>query len=177
MDRIRTMTIRQHNVRNWNLKKYELCNIYRTIDPDIILLNEHGHKEKQHMNIFNYNIHKSNKSGEINDGVAIAIRKNLTYKLIDNFSEEAMAIKLQISIGEIIVGTFYLPPRRPYLPADDLMKLINYNRPVYIIGDFNGRHRIFGHNDNNAVGDSLQAIINSGKLIHIGPIFKTFIGN
>lgn len=177
MDRIKTMTILQHNVKHWNSKKYELCNIYRTIDPDIILLNEHGQKETEHMNIFNYNIHKSNKTGEINDGVAIAIRKNLSYKLIDNFNEEAIAIKLQTSIGEIIVGTFYLPPRRPYLPANDLVNLINYNRPVYIIGDFNARHRIFGHNNNNTVGNSLQTIINSGKLIHIGPNFKTFIGN
>lgn len=177
MDRIKSILILQHNVRHWNSKKFELSNIYRTIDPDIILLNEHGQKDSEQMKIFNYDVYKSNKSGELNDGVALAIRKNITHKLIDNFNEETIAIRIYTTKGDIIIGTTYLPPRRPYLPANDILKLINYNRPTYIIGDFNARHLIFGHNNNNNVGNALHTIINSGKLMHLGPQFKTFTGH
>lgn len=174
---MRSILILQHNVKHWNSKKFELNNIYKCIDPDIILINEHGQKENEHMKIFNYDVYKSNKSNELNDGVAIAIRKSIKHKLIDNFNEETLAIKIYTTIGEIIIGTTYLPPRRSYLPANDLLKLINHNRPTYIIGDFNARHTIFGHNNNNNVGNSLNTIINTGKLIHLGPNFKTFIGH
>lgn len=37
-----TITILQHNVRHWKTHKYDLYNTYRVIDPDIILINEHG---------------------------------------------------------------------------------------------------------------------------------------
>lgn len=122
MDRMRSILILQHNVRHWNFKKYELSNIYKTIDPDIILINEHGQKIIEQMKIFNYDVYKSNKSGELNDGVALAIKKTIKHKLIDDFNEETLAIKLHTTIGEMIIGTSYLPPRRPYLPAADLKK-------------------------------------------------------
>lgn len=126
--------------------------------------------------MFNYNVHQTNKTNQMNDGVAIAIKRNIKYTLIDNFDEEFLAIKLKTTQGDIIIATAYLPPRRPYLPAQDLLRLVNYTIPVYIIGDLNARHRIFGNNDNNNVGNALCNIINTGKLIHIGPHFGTFIG-
>ena len=39
MTRLRVI---QHNVLAWNGRKYDLCNSYRHLDPDIILLNSHG---------------------------------------------------------------------------------------------------------------------------------------
>lgn len=173
----RTITILQHNVRNWNENKYDLYNMYRTVDPDIILLNEHGIRNEGKINLFNYNVHQSNKLNEKNDGVAIAIKKDIKYRLIDNFTEETLAIQIDTTLGEIIIGTMYLPPRRPYLPAQDFLKLVNFNKPTYILGDFNARHRIFGHNDNNNKGNVLNTLINLGKILHLGPNFKTFIGH
>ena len=35
-----TLTILQHNVQTWNTKRHTLANIYNSIDPDILLLNE-----------------------------------------------------------------------------------------------------------------------------------------
>lgn len=177
MNAPRTIKILQQNVRNWKTNKFALYNIYRNIDPDVILINEHGLKEGDKINIFNYNVYQSNKANEQNNGVAIAIKQNLKHKLIDDFTDEILAIKIDTTIGEIIIATLYLPPRRPYLPAYDLIRLANFNRPTYILGDFNARHRIFGHNNNNNVGKSLYTIMNLGKIIHLGPNFKTFIGH
>lgn len=173
----KTITILQHNVRNWNINKFAYYTTYQPIDPDIILLNEHGVTNNIQIAIFNYDVYQTNKKNECNDGVTIAIKKNIKHKLIDNFMQEFLALKVETTIGELIIGTAYLPPRRPYLPAMDFLKLINYNQPVYIIGDFNARHRIFGHKDNNTVGKGLHGLINSGKVIHLGPAFPTFIGH
>ncbi len=76
----------------------------------------------------------------------------------------------------ILIGTTYLPPRRPFLPYTDMHRLLSYNIPTYILGDFNGRHSVFGNRDNNTVGNSLSNLINQGKLIHLGPHFPTFFG-
>lgn len=173
----RTITILQHNVRNWKTRRFELYNTYRVTDPDIILINEHGQKTNEKIKLFNYDVYQSNKSNEYNDGVAIAVKTNIEYKIIDDFNQEVMAIKLNSSIGEIIIATTYLPPRRSYLPVEDFLRLANYNKPTYILGDFNARHRSFGHNNNNNVGNSLYNLMNYGKLINLGPNFKTFIGH
>lgn len=171
------ITILQHNVRNWATNKYELYNTYRTIDPDVILINEHSLKNNARIKLFNYDTYQTNKANEQHDGVAIAIKRNFKHRLIDSFTDEFLAIKVDTTIGEIIIATVYLPPRRPYLPANDLLKLANFNRPTYILGDFNARHRIFGHNNNNNVGKSIYTIMNTGKIIHLGPNFKTFLGH
>lgn len=170
-----TLNIVQHNVLNWQTQKVNLLNTYQTIDPDIILINSHGLNINSELKIFNYNVHKRNNSGERNDGVAIAIKKNIKYKLLDDFTQEILAIKTETTLGEIVIGTAYLPPRRNICPYDDIMKLLNYNNPVYILGDFNARHRVFGNNNCNQIGNALNNIIQTGKLIHHGPDFGTFL--
>ena len=55
-----------------------------------------------------------------------------------------------------------------------MYKLLNYNIPVFIIGDFNALHRCFGNHSSNVVGRSLSQIIDNGNLIHLGPHFNTY---
>ena len=75
-----SLKIIQHNVMHWGYeRRNELSNLYRETDPDIILLNSHGLKNENKIKIFQYNIYQSNKSGELNDGVAIAIKKNIKH--------------------------------------------------------------------------------------------------
>ena len=40
------LNIIQHNVRSWN-RRLELQNVYRSLDPHVILINAHGLKEKE----------------------------------------------------------------------------------------------------------------------------------
>ncbi|XP_069982169.1 uncharacterized protein [Penaeus vannamei] len=120
-------------------------------------------------------IRNENKTRERADGVAIAVRRGLQHRIINNFDQEFLAIEVDTARGPIIVATGYLPPRRPYLPSPDLLKLLRQQKLVYIIGDFNGRHRILGQRDNNNVGNSLARLMADGRLNHLGPDFLTLI--
>lgn len=177
MELPRTLKILQHNVRDWSTLKTSLSNSYNEISPDIILINSHGEPNANKIKIFNYTVHQSNKTQQKNDGVAIAIKRNLQYKIILDFEEEVMAVNVPTTSGEVIIATCYLPPRRPNLPFPDFIKITNYAQPAYLIGDVNARHRIFNNNNINPVGTALAAIINTGRLSHLGPTFPTFLSH
>lgn len=171
------LIILQHNVRHWENNKVNLYNAYRHIDPDIILINSHGSLNNKRIKLFGYVTYQRNNSGELNDGVALAIKSNIKHRLVDDFIDEFIGVKIQTTLGDVLICTTYLPPRRNYLPAQDLLKILNNTIPTYILGDFNGRHAIFGNADSNNVGRALNTLIQSGKLIHLGPHFPTFIAH
>ncbi len=146
-------------------------------DPDIILLNSHGLKNSEELKIPGYRIYKINYTENIYDGSAIGIKHNINHRLFDDFDTDFIAIEIDTSLGPIQVATTYLPPRRPFLPYTDMHRLLSNSIPTYILGDFNGRHSIFGNRDNNTVGKSLSNLVNQGKLIHLGPYFPTFLSH
>lgn len=69
----------QHNVLHWTNRRFSLSNIYRNIDPEIILINSHCVSDEVPIKIAGYHIHKKNTLNNHSDGSAIAIKK--TYKL------------------------------------------------------------------------------------------------
>lgn len=69
-----SITIVQHNVQSWGNRTFELTNIYRTINPDIILINSFGIKTPK---IRGYNTYSKNQFNEAHDGAAILIRQNI----------------------------------------------------------------------------------------------------
>ena len=174
---IKRLKIIQHNVRHWPTNKFCYYNTYKEIDPDIILLNEHGMKNEEKIKIFGYDMYQRNKSNEIHDGVAIGIKKHYNYKILDNFTESTLAIQIQTELGEVIISTIYQPPRRNYLPIDDVLKIVNNVNPAYILADTNAKHTIYGDTRNNTVGTTLADLTNRGKVINLGPDFPTFIGH
>ncbi len=96
------------------------------------------------------------------------------YKLYDDYDTDFLAVKIETSLGPILISTTYLPQRRPNLPLTDMYRLLNNDVPTYIIGDFNGTHTQFGNRDINKVGKSLVSLIIQGKMIHLGPHFPTY---
>ena len=132
------ITIVQHNVLKWTtLRANELCNIYWKINPDVILLNSTGKLNNETIKIFNYNVYQKNCLNEDNAGIAIAVRRNVSHKLLDNTQEDVLAIEIDTTRGPIIICTTYIPFRRLILPYPDLAQFIRSNKPVYIIGDLN----------------------------------------
>lgn len=170
-----TLTILQHNTLHWPTNKHSLITYYTDIKPDIILLNSHGLKNTESLKIPGYVIHKINTTETISDGSAIAIKHGIFHKLKDDFITDFIAIEVNTTQGPVIIATTYLPPRRPFLPFPDMYKLLNNNIPVYILGDFNCSHTIFGNRNNNTVGKNIAHLINSGNLLHLGPHFPTYI--
>lgn len=62
-----------------------LINTYKDVNPDILLINSHGAKGTDKINIQGYNTYKINSSGEISDGNAILIKREISHKIIDGF--------------------------------------------------------------------------------------------
>lgn len=165
-----------HNVLAWTTsRKNELCNYYNRRQPEIILLNSTGTINEERIKIFNYNVHEKNYLNERNAGIAIAVRKDIKYKLYDNFNDDILAIEVDSTKGPIIIATLYSPPRRQYLPIGEIKRLMQKNIPVYLLGDLNANHELFGYNRSNMKGDIIKDLIDRGHTIHKGPFFNTLV--
>ena len=172
--RLSTVRILQHNVLKWTYtRKNELSNLYLRIDPEVILLNATGMKEKDRIKLFNYNVYQRNREDENNAGVAIAIRKNIQHQILDDFLDDVLAVRMETLKGPLIIATAYRPPRRDAFPMEDVLKLLRGNTPTYIIADLNARHRCIGHTDNNETGMIINNLINNNLADHLGPDFNT----
>ena len=95
---IRDLNIIQHNTlklaRN---RRNELTNYFQKEDPDIILLNSTGIPDENRIRIFMYSVYQKNKDGEENDGVPIAIKRDINHQLIDDFASNLLAVKIDTS--------------------------------------------------------------------------------
>ena len=112
------------------------------------MIDAHGTTNAQRIKIFPYDIYRRNDeiSGEPqNDGVAIAVKRNLRYRIHDEFVDEVMTVTVETTQDVVTVATCYLPPRRPYIPMYDFYRLASLPHPCYLIGDANARHRLFGY--------------------------------
>ena len=169
-----TLKILQHNVLHWPTRKFELLNEYHSINPDIILINEHGLINNENIKIPGYSCYTRNNYNEIHDGIAILVKTQLKYTIKDEFIYNILEIIIETSLGKVSIATTYLPPRRNFLPFPDIHRLASNNHPTYIIGDFNAHSRLLGGTKENVVGRSLNRFLSTGKLIHLGPTFNTF---
>ena len=110
---IKSLKILQHNVLAWNFRRrIELCNYYMTEDPDIILLNATGRRDADRIKIFNYNVHQKNANGELHAGIAIAIRRNIEYKILEDFNDDVLGVQIDSNKGKINIITYYRPPKK-----------------------------------------------------------------
>ena len=166
-----------HNVLAWVFpRKVQLGNAYRGLGVDIILLQSHGLAARLPLKIAGYSVHKRNDTGEGNDGVAVAVKHGIRYELIDDFEDEVMAVRVITATGPVVLATCYLPPRRPYIPYPDVLRLLSRREPVYFLGDFNARHAVFGYRSQNVNGTGLHQLLVEGRIDHLGPNFSTYVG-
>lgn len=173
---LHSIKIIQHNVLSWTFaRRNELYNIYRSIDPEIILINSHGRKDEERIKIYNYNVYQRNAQNENNAGVAIAIKRNIEHQIIDDLEGDFLAIKINTSTGPLIFATGYLPPRHPLLPINNFLRLFRNQYPVLFAGDLNARHQLLEHGNNNTTGDLICQFIRGGNMTHVGPFFKTYV--
>ena len=162
-------------MRGWKNNKTALVNIYNELNPEIILLNDTSIVNQERIKIFNYNIHHSNKANTLHNGTAIAIRKDIQYRLQDDFESDLLGITVTTHQGPITFSTLYNPPAAPYLNLIDMHKLFSREEPVYFLGDLNARHRTFGHTTPNSTGRNIDTLITENKCKHDGPFFPTLL--
>ena len=166
----------QHNVLTWDQRKYDLSNTYRQLDPDIILINSHGLTDDSRLKIPGYRVHQTNLSNERHDGVAIAVKSRLRHRVDDDFISETLAVEIDTSDGPVAVATSYLPPRRPYLPHPDFLRLFRRRLPLLFAGDLNARHPDLGTRSTNTVGRDLVDYLRRQTAHRLGPDFPTYYG-
>lgn len=164
-------------MNSWTPHKTALCNIYNSIDPDIILINDTSNKNSAPFKIFNYNTFQTNKSNSVHSGIGIAVKKNITTRLIDDFITDILAVRIETQQGHIVIATTYIPPRTQYLNYIDFNKLFRRPEPTYLLADLNAKHRILGNNYNNTVGRAIDILIQQNKCIYLGPNFPTLISH
>lgn len=171
------MRILQHNTLAWTFgRRFELYNVYRSLDPDIILINAHGLTGLNKIKMFGYTVYQKNQFDQPHDGVAIAIKKHLQHAIIDDFDENYQAIKIYTTLGPIVIATGYQPPRRPIIPPQSLLHIFRRNLPVLFAGDLNARHQLLGlANNPNPAGELVAHHLQHGNVTHNGPDFQTFI--
>ena len=171
------LNIKYNNVQHWTDEKAQGLAAHLTINnPDVILIASTSRRSHQtKIKIPGYNVHSTNKMDEMSAGVAIAIKKSIKYKILNNFQLDTIAAKIETSDGEIIIMTNYSPPRRNLLPTEDLLYAIRNNLPVIIAADINARHSLFGYSRPfNEKGRELNRMILRNKIQHLGPTFDTF---
>lgn len=164
----------QHNVLHWRNRRLGLSNIYRNIDPDIILINSHGVPHNEPLQIPRYKIHRKNTTNTHTDGTAIAVKHNIPHKILDDFISDMLAIEIDTTTGKLIIATLYQPPARPYIPAPDFIQLFRRQTPVYMLADLNANHPTLGYRHSNTAGRQLYNMILNRTIQHIGPHFPTY---
>ena len=173
---LQDIKIVQHNVRWWTTDRaIELSNYYRLENPDIILLNSTSINDDQKIKIHNYNVTQKNMLGEGSAGIAIAVRKNIKYKLLDDFQDDILGVELRTTKGPIIIMTNYSPPRRNYVPFAEIENILQKQMPVYFAGDINANIPAMGYATYNHTGRIVRDMIIRDKIKLMGPEFRTLI--
>ena len=95
----------------------------------------------------------SGKGNQTRDGAALAMKKRIKHRIINNLSNNTLACKIQTNIGSVIIATAYIPTRRPIISRADFDILKIHNCPVYVLGYFSGNHRQWGDRRANDAGE------------------------
>ena len=169
------ISIIQHNVHTWTDERaIELSNYYNLHNPDVILLNSTSRPNKT-VKIFDYNVYERNYLNEFQAGIAIAVKKNIQHKILDDFQDDILGIRMETDKGPIELYRKYSPPRRNYLPIGEINRIAQKNIPTYLIGDINAQHQMLAYTYVNNKGRIIKSYIDNNKLKHFGPDFLTLV--
>ena len=140
------LNIGHWNCRSINNKKLIFNKFMRDNDFDIFGLNETklDNNNKREFELTNYNIELKNRNRR-GGGVAILIKKNLKYSLINDlnvFNYEIIGIKVKLVNTYINVISLYLPPDNQKNKNDnqltsELFNKLEQLKPFILIGDLN----------------------------------------
>ena len=175
-----SLNIAYANVQTWTEDKNNSLAAYLTKNnPDVILMTDVCKtNQNKPIKIYQYLVFATNKSNENSAGSALAVKKGLQFKILNNFDNDTIGVKIQTQTGPLIIMTNYSPPRHRNLPNADINYAIQNNWPVLIATDLNARHSMFGYASNsNPTGRQLNKIVFNNKLNYNGPGFPTYFNH
>ena len=105
-------------------------------------------------------MHVKNFQNEQYAGVPIAVCTDIRYQILDGLIDYILGIRISTLRGPINILTHYSPPRRNYLPIGELNRKLQSNEAVYLMGDLNAHHPIFGYRYTDLKGQEINNLIN-----------------
>ena len=171
------LTVYHVNIRHWIHNKYLLATDIVNYSPHVILVNE--------TNIVNTPLKLKGyycfySCPELHSGVAIFVKLGLDfYSMVINNNEDphTLCIKIQSSLGPILIATSYSLPRHSMINTITLNKILDYNLPTLIIADFNAHHSYFNNGKRpDTKGKQLFTFCRNRNVSFLGPDFSTFRG-
>ena len=122
------------NINGWLGKKDTLTPILQNLNPDIICMaHTNIHPPHSPIKIHPYITYDCNTVG-LYSGVAILIKKDILHSPVNRaFFGDTVAIKVETTMGPIIIACNYSPPARPYLPFPDIMWLARHRTPYILV--------------------------------------------
>ena len=135
------------NIRSCRNKVVEISLFLKENDIDILTLNETWLKSNFKLDIPNYNITRNDRPRRRGGGVAILVRNDIKFDIIDtcstiNTDNEAITILLKDSQDPISITTIYIPPGSN-INTTLLNNIKNSADNIIITGDLNAKHTDF----------------------------------
>ena len=171
----RLLKIYFQNINGWIGKKTALKYDIGKLNPDVVLLAHTNIFERSKpLKFYPYVVYTHN-TGRHHSGVAILIKPDIQHSIIKKrFDGDTLAIKIETSMGPIVVGVNYTPPARFGLPHNDLRWFERHQFPAYLLGDLNARHTSYDTSTNPFGQQLYDGWLRDGSLVRLGPDTGTF---
>ena len=168
------MTNKDLNIAHLNIrsiiqksKQIILNDFLITNNIHIISLNETHLKEKNSFDLIGYKIYRKDREGDKKGGgVALIVANTVNHDEYDvntDKNTEIIAIKIKIKNTETIIISYYIPPNAD-TDMNETDKLLQQNKNILIMGDFNAKSQLWYCKDTNTRGDKLESLIEKHNL-------------
>lgn len=170
-------------------RRSSLINLIKKCTPDVVLLNETKLNKKYKLEILNYNVIRKDRTGNnFGGGVAILIKKEIKYEVINNMQEitpkamENLSIKIKINRNNnLIMTTVYAPAsnrekfEKEFDELFQKLELSNTKNYYIIAGDLNAKHKRWKNNSYNTRGNQIDKWLEKNDLKYRIQLYNTDI--
>ena len=156
------------NIRSCRNKEVEISLFLKENDIDILTLNETWLKNNFKLDIPNYTITRKDRPSRQGGGVAILVRNDIKFDIIDtcsniNTDNEAITIRLKNPEDQITITTIYIPPASS-INTSLLENIKNSADNIIITGDLNAKHTDFNCTKTDRWGMALKKALYNADL-------------
>ena len=156
------------SICSWRNKEVEISLFLKENNIDVLSLTETWLKSNFQLDIPNYTIARRDRLRRQGGGVAILVRNDIKFDIIDpcstlNTDNEAITILLRNSQDSISISTIYIPPASTISTAllDNIKKTADN---IIITGDMNAKHIDFNCTKTDKWGLALKKALYNADL-------------
>lgn len=173
----KTVKIAYWNASGIKNKKHELLFFLQENNIDVMLIGETWLKPKDHFQMVNYTIYRTDRTHTTKGGTAICVRNILPHiKLTTNTTKiESTAIKIIVNKKFYTIVSAYCPPKTNF-NNEEIDQLLGLHDYVIVMGDLNAKHTLWGCRTTNATGRTLLQYLDTHDVLLHAPTTPTHYG-